>query len=264
MKKYNILLFLSICILLFSGCADKEKSKENDICVYVMQNSPGNRRVTYADTGSFLRDFGFAQAEPFFEYRNSDGVLQLTLYYDEQSESGCGIRYYEKDPTMFFDSGLYGFTFEGIYTKEWGGWDTDYHEVPVSPIFSDEGFLEDCHDNYVYDEQKRIIQVVSTGVIIGTGDTESSTLLQIDYTYGENGLLQHRLYRHNMFVAGTYGAVVDSSFDEQERLLYEYRYVTHGSEDYYYIYEVDGKIPVYCLMLDFNTGDWIPELTKYR
>lgn len=39
--------------------------------------------------------------------------------------------------------------------------------------------------------------------------------------------------------------------------------MTHGSMDYYYIYEGDEPVPAYCLILDFNVGDWLPELVRY-
>ena len=44
-------------------------------------------------------------------------------------------------------------------------------------------------------------------------------------------------------------------YDENERLIYETLYVTHGGETYYYIYEDDSNKPAYALMLD-NGGTW--------
>lgn len=264
MKKYDILLMIVICVLCLSGCTGNVKEEHNGISVFVTQNPAGSNRVFYSDTDSFLREFGFDQSVPYFEYYDADGALQMTLYYDEQSKHGCGIRYYERDPSMFSTSGLYGFTFEDISQEIWNGPETDYHEIPPSPILQDNGdFLQNCRDNYVYDGKGRIIHIDSLGILTGVGDTEASTLLQIDFTYHENGNLKHRLYRHNTYIGGTYGASVDSYFDEQEHLLYEYRYVTHGCEEYYYIYK-DHDTPVYSLMLDFNTGDWIPEFVVYQ
>lgn len=55
-----------------------------------------------------------------------------------------------------------------------------------------------------------------------------------------------------------------SHYDEGERLIYEHCYVTHGSVDYYYIYEEESEIPAYCLIIDHNTGLLCAELLEYH
>ena len=47
-------------------------------------------------------------------------------------------------------------------------------------------------------------------------------------------------------------------------VCYERAYITHGSLDYYYIYEDESAAaPAYCLYLDGNLGTWFPELVRY-
>ena len=46
-------------------------------------------------------------------------------------------------------------------------------------------------------------------------------------------------------------------------VCYERAYITHGSLDYYYIYEGENAAPAYRLCLDDNLGTWFPEMARY-
>lgn len=85
----------------------------------------------------------------------------------------------------------------------------------------------------------------------------------VEYTYDENGILRTYDYHHDSSQFGTYSFSRNGWYDEQGRLIYEDVYVTHGSEDYYYIYEGDKEIPSYCLMLDAVHGLQDPTFTEY-
>ncbi|MBD5453303.1 MAG: hypothetical protein HDR30_03110 [Lachnospiraceae bacterium] len=47
----------------------------------------------YENRRTFLADFGFADKEPFYQYYDNRGNLQLELYLDEASGKGCGLIY---------------------------------------------------------------------------------------------------------------------------------------------------------------------------
>ena len=47
-------------------------------------------------------------------------------------------------------------------------------------------------------------------------------------------------------------------------MVYEQGYITHGSLDYFYIYEGNSSVPKYCLTLDFMNESWMPVLVEYN
>lgn len=97
-----------------------------------------------------------------------------------------------------------------------------------------------------------------------TEKRETQMLLEIDLLYWEDGTLQERDYWHNGMVFGTWYSSRESFYDRQERLVYEHCYVTHGSVDYYYIYEDGGDTPWYCLIIDNNLNLLCAELLEYH
>lgn len=103
-------------------------------------------------------------------------------------------------------------------------------------------------------EKANIIFIDIEDGVFGLGYTERDRLLEIEFTYREDGTLRRRDYAHNMMALETWHSVTHSFYDTQERLLYEDCYITHGSMDYYYIYQDDKEMPAYCLMLDHDLG----------
>lgn len=103
-------------------------------------------------------------------------------------------------------------------------------------------------------EKANIIFIDIEDGVFGLGYTERDRLLEIEFTYREDGTLRRRDYAHNMMALETWHSVTHSFYDTQERLLYEDCYITHGSMDYYYIYQDDKEQPTYCLMLDHDLG----------
>jgi len=71
---------------------DIELSDSNFI---VTDNRGSAELIRYENCQAFLEDFSFHDAQPFYQYFDEEnGALQLTLYYDEQTGIGGGIRYY--------------------------------------------------------------------------------------------------------------------------------------------------------------------------
>lgn len=223
----------------------------------------------YANEADFAAGNGFGGAEPFFEYSVPDGGRRLTLYYDEAAQRGCGIRYYERDPSTFTTTGMYGFVFESVQEREGseeekgGSWEAYLDPVSVDGTNGAES-VENFQENTEYDAAGRIVHYDASGVVTFLKDNqeEADPLLWIDYEYYGNGGLKSRFYWHNGYVFGTWYTTWNCYFDRQGRLAYEDIYVTHGSWDTYYIYTGDGKAPAYILDLDNCMGEWIPAFRK--
>lgn len=236
----------------------------NGIYVYVSQNDHGEENFWYLDEAAFISAFGVVDAEPFYEYYNPDGTKRLTLYYNEETEEGCGIRYYERDPSTFETSGMYGFTFTGMSEEQWDGSQREYLKQESVDGNNGASMINEYQENYEYDSAGRITHFDSTGIIDWLSDDETKNILWIDYEYDENGNLKHRSYYHNPYVFGTWYSAWESYFDEFGRVEYEDVYITHGSLDYYYIYSDNSDQPAYELMLDNNLGSWIPEFMRLQ
>ena len=233
------------------------------IYVYVQRDDRGER-YWYPSEKDFVEGNGFGEAEPFFEYSVPDGQKILTLYYDEVAQKGCGIRYYERDPSTFITTGMYGFVFEGLGESKESGIREDYLKPESVDGTDGSDEVEDLKENTEYDDEGRITHYDATGILtfLEENDTEPRMVLWIDYEYYDNGLLKSRLYRHNGYIFGTWYTAWDCFFDIQGRIAYEDIYITHGSWDIYYIYMDETKEPAYILNLDNNVGEWIPEFRK--
>lgn len=60
----------------------------------VTDNRNDNELIGYENSQTFLQDFDFDNDQPFYQYFDEgSGTLQLTLYYDEKTDMGCGIYY---------------------------------------------------------------------------------------------------------------------------------------------------------------------------
>ena len=246
----------------FVDDSEDEEMIHHGISVYVDQNESGENSFWYADKESFLESTGFIDDEPFYQFYNEDGSERLDFYYDEETEEGCGIRYYERDPTTFFTTGMYGFTFQGAEIAESDQERVDYFSTASVDGYTGEDAAEDYEENREYDEEGRLIHFDSTGILRDEEDAEPENILWIDYEYYPNGNLKHRTYYHNSYFFGTTCATWQSSFDQLGRVQWEDIYITHGNLDNYYIYEGDADAPTYILKLDNNLGQWIPVLLK--
>lgn len=237
---------------------------EGGISVFLDQKPLEEANVRYISADGFLQDFGFADQEPFYEYYDPDGNLIMTLYYDEETELGCGLRYYGQEDDAFTEGGVYGFSFQGVQNSEWTGYPVQNY-MALTTIYGDTGANQVNYyvENKEYDGAGRLSHYDSQGVIPGTGLQNYLTVLSMDFSYHSNGKLQKRAYTHSSQLFPTSGMTLESYFDEQGRLTYEDEYITHGSLDYYYIYDGDNSTPKYRLTLDFMHSIWMPVLEKY-
>ncbi len=235
--------------------------QETDIMITNIED--GAFCTEYTKRESFLEDCGFQGEEPFYRYCDEDDGLQLEIYYHEGTGKGCGIRYYPGK-----DWEPQGFYYDVLKTAadDAGYFDAEYllERVCTDPYellarggidLSQDEEIEDYEEHIAYTSDGRPKHFWSQGWITYVGEEhEIMNLLDIKFTYREDGTLKRKDYVHNSSALETTDSVVHSFYDTQERLLYEDCYHTHGSIDYYYIYRKDGTMPSYCLVLDHNGG----------
>lgn len=181
------------------------------IYVHVEQDDD-SERFWYPDEEAFLAANGFERGEPFFEYDMPEEPGRLVFYYDEATQAGCGIRYYERDPDTFTTTGMYGFVFKGLREDGENGIPADYDSrsepfLWIDYEYYDNGSLKKrsyMHSGYVYgsayttwnsyfDERGRIVYediYITHGSLdkyyIYMDDTEEpSYILDVDNCAGE-------------------------------------------------------------------------------
>lgn len=242
--------------------ANAEEMTHEGVYAFIDQNAYGENSIWYVDEQSFLSQYGFWGSTPFYEYVLPDGSIRLILYYDEQTGLGCGLRYFQRDPSDMMTSGKYGFSFQGTADETdlwWDGLSIDY--TKFESCWGDTGSSYAAYEeNIEYDDAKRVVHFDASGII--EEDEEPEYLLWMDYEYDDNGILRQRQYYHNYRAFSTSYQTWCSYFDELGRLEHEDLYITHGSIDCYYIYFDESTKPTYCLFLDNNIGWWIPEFVK--
>lgn len=226
----------------------------------VLANNGSTFGLQYMDKDRFLKEFDFENREPFYQYLDENEELQLELYYDEKTGKGCGIRYYPEEKIK-----PQGFRFEVSPMEENDSeflnerLNADPYELLArgGKDLSKDEWIEDYEENIEYANDGRPKHFESQGWITYFGEEhELSQLLEIEFTYREDGTLKRKDYAHNTIALETWHSVAHSFYDTQERLIYEDCYITHGSMDYYYIYQGEKTMPEYCLMLDHDLG-WI-------
>lgn len=246
----------------WEASGEQEEMTHEGIYVYIDQNVE-NHEFWYPNEQAFLEQYGFANEKPFYEYVLPDGTQRLKFYYNEDTQLGCGIDYYERDPSDIMTSGACGFTFQGL-TEEWSadGISVDYgrFETVGGDVLSGEESYEEIIE---YDGASEQVSHYEMNGSVEEGE-EPEILLWMDYQYYSNGNLKERFYYHNPRMFGTWYTTWQSYFDTWGRLEHEYIYITHGWLEYYYLYEGEGEMPAYCLKLDNNVGWFMPEFMKYQ
>lgn len=220
---------------------------------------------TYDSTGKFLEDFGFTDIEPFYEYVDMNQKLVLELYFDEETGHGCGLYHnysYINDDEEIMS--IYGFAFQHTETNEWVPEDT-YSTLTVFGEDFKEYDLSEYQEIYEYTDDGKLSSYEVRGIIpeLGDGNIEES-VLSMNYTYRDDGTLSFKEYHHHPLVFGTWHCSIRSWYDPLERLTYSSSYVTHGSYEYFYIYQDDKEQPAYLLLLDNYLGSVWPEMLVYK
>lgn len=235
---------------------DHEQEQEITVLVVTWDGEKENfENRVYESTEAFLADFGFGNAEPFYEYGDANQEPVLELYFDEETGQGCGLYYnygYNYELEEIVES--YGFVFQHVETKEW---------IPEETFSTLSVFGEDAgtrqtlgySETYKYTDDGKLSSFEARGTVPDI-NTELS-LLSMDYYYRGDGTLSYKAYHHNTRAFYTSRSSEKSWYDELERLVYRHSYITHGSLEYFYIYEDDGERPAYILVLDmYSDAAW--------
>lgn len=208
--------------------------------------------VDYRDKEDFLADYGFSEAEPFYEYYDQFHNLIMELYFNPQTGQGCGIcsRYY-------FNYGLEktasreGFVIGETGTDSWKPQDI-FSRLPVSGKDIREYHMPGYREICEYTDDGRLSSFEARGIDEREHEPVEVSLLSMDYIYRSDGTLCHKEYHHDPMLFGTTCQSQLSDYDEQGRLVFSYGYMTHGALEDYYIYREDSMEPAYRLHLDWG------------
>ncbi|MBE5865294.1 MAG: hypothetical protein E7292_03655 [Lachnospiraceae bacterium] len=239
------------------------------VSVFTVTDSEEDGNNWYPNVDVFLMEHGFLDSEPFYEYTDINGHQLVRLYYNPDTREGCGVRYYSY-PTQTFPEadGIFGFVFTDVEFADWTGYNVaDY--MALTSVYGGDGSqsVNEYDETVEYDEYDRVTLFESKGIVpelVELGVEEAETILHIEYDYYEDGGLKSREYSHSAHIFPTSMSSLKTQFDEQERVVYEQGYITHGSLDYFYIYEGNSSVPKYCLTLDFMNESWMPVLVEYN
>lgn len=203
----------------------------------------------YESRQAFLDSCGYAGEPPFYQYHDRFGNLQLELYLDKENQKYYGITYLN-DINCDGENvaRLLGFTVYGIGEVQW----EEGEVYPLLSVFGTSNPAEGYQKNVEYTESGKPDRVLYEGLMEDCGVEYLGNVAEINYIYREDGTLFCRDYHHDARTFSSTLCGLNSFFDERERLVYECGYITHGSLEYYYIYEDD--MPAYCLCLDYNGG----------
>lgn len=219
--------------------------------------------VVYADKEALLADCGFTQEEPLYEYYDGFHNLLMELYFDPQTGQGCGICYrYHYNDNLEKVVSCHGFTFDEVETRVWEPEDA-FSTLSVRGRDARADNVSGYRETYEYTDEGRLSFFEARGTVVDYGEDGpwEDTLLSMDYIYRNDGTLCHKEYHHHHILFGTTFQSQFSDYDELGRLVYRYGYITHGSLEYYYIYEESDMEPAYCLEFDHNGG--LPVLVIY-
>lgn len=227
---------------------------------------------TYPNKQEFLSHYGFDnEEEPFYQCYDVLGNLIIELYFDEETGTGCGIRYdtfYNSD--LEKKAAMSGFSFSSVKNGKW----TNPETYALKPYFSEIDNVKEIDGIENYEETVENLKdgrpdyFQSQGIVSWLGDDDSaneiSTILTINFIYRNDGTLFYKDYGHNPYVFVTSNCTMHIYYDELERIKYESNYITHGHLEYYYIYKNNSNKPSYCLALDYYSDNHVPIFMKYE
>lgn len=225
-------------------------------------------QMTYESREAFLDDFGVRDVEPFYQYYDRFGNLEMELYLDASTGMGCGLYYshgfnYELQKTVWCRA----FVFDRVFEKEWN--DDTFSTLTWygqdAQLYTDNPRLI-----YQYTDDGRLSFYEVRGITESTEQKWSAgiesmddPLLTIDWIYRNDGTLYHKYYCHDSAMFAATGYSQDIYYDELSREIYRDEYIVHGAVDWYYIYNDENRKPSYCLILDQNGGYSISMMLAY-
>lgn len=220
--------------------------------------------ITEETKAEFIDHFmgdGASMQEPFYTFYEND-ELQLELYYDAEAGVGCGIRYVRVKGSQADETvEMKGFAFDNVSAAASGQNDTEKDIFSVTYYDGSDGSneVEDYEEVYEYNAAGCPVHYESSGTVDWLQEAEGkSTIIEVDFSYREDGSLYRKDSCYNPQLFGTTGSSNIEYFDEQQRILYSKKYITHGSLEDYYIYDDNHADVAYVLKLDNDLSDWWP------
>ena len=229
------------------------------VCIQLL--AEGEEKLSESDRAEFLAAFGFEDSEPYYVHTEEDGYPFMELYFDEEREVGCGIRYGEN----VSGNVICGFAFDHCLEVSWHARDP----FSVLSVYGTTGetWVTDYQENYKYDEEGRLLSFQSTGTPtdIDGEEWKNMPMITVNFSYDDQGRMQEKEYWHSTtphLPFGTTYASQVSHYDEIGRLAHTRSYITHGSLEGYYLYQGDDDVPTYYLELDHQYTSW-PTLYRF-
>lgn len=210
----------------------------------------GWKNMEREELEQLFAEWGFSEEEPFYQRRTPEGELDLTLYLDEEGERGIGFWGSLEDDMDRRD----GFAFEGFSSPEgWGDW-YGWRDPYALPAVERNDVILDCWEEWEYNNYGRRAEGCVYAKVDDPrfGDPDRVPLYEAKYTYNvETRKLEHReIWTNYSPCLSLSYEPHDSWYDERGRLAYEEKYITHGNQNYYYIYREGSMAPAYCLYVD--------------
>ncbi|SCJ42461.1 Methicillin resistance mecR1 protein [uncultured Flavonifractor sp.] len=243
---------------------------------YVIENTPTRSEI--------LSEYGFDWGDMYYVYCTpQDGTLQLQLWFDPETGKGCGFRYvWEGADGPLAVPDIYAFGFHGVTAPtEWDDpyicgllgnadaysvltpWGTDGSEAVSdfqSAYFCRNGDnLEPLPANWAEGERKPDL-FKATGT---DANGESVNVLDITFSYWDDGSLLRKAYHHNTAFFGSTYFCTYMYYGSNECLSHAAAYTTSGSLEFFYLYDGDSVSPTFCLMLNNNGGFSFPTMFRY-
>ena len=146
--------------------------------VYIQLLAEGDEKLSESERAEFLNTFGFSDSECFYVHTEEDGYPFMELYFDEEREIGCGIRY---------GYVICGFAFDHCQEVNWH--ERDPYSVLSVYGTTGENRVTDYQESYEYDEEGRLIGFQSTGTPtdIGGEEWKNIPMITVDFTYDDEG-----------------------------------------------------------------------------
>lgn len=196
------------------------------------------------------------EEQPDYNCYDHDGELILNLYLDPEEEDGVGIYYGEtrvsKHITRF-----------DIESWKPGVWDDNKYSL-IRAGEKAATALDEYQEYREYNDQGQITSFYSEGIITGWGEPSKEKLVQIEFSYRNDGTLERKRCHYNHRLYGTTRRSETFYFNGREQLNYVTAYITHGMLSDYYFYKEGKEEPIYCLTLDHMGISCYGELLKYE
>lgn len=180
--------------------------------------------------------------QPDYSGYDNDGELILNLYLNLEQKRGMGIYFGETQISRYI-------TQFDIDSWQPGVWEDNKYSLMRAEEEA-ATTLDEYQEYREYNDQGQITSFYSEGIITGWGNPQKEKLVQIEFSYGDNGILEKKSCRYNHRLYGTTRQSETFYFDTEERLIFTTAYVTYGALTDHYFYEDGKEEPIACLTLD--------------